>query len=129
MSIESEPRRTETLLIVDDDEALTELVQRMVEREGYNTLVAHNVKTAIELFEANREVIDLVVTDLVMSGEEGRALAFELMRSRPGVRILVSTGLHSDAVQELLDAGVKGVVFKPYQSATLLAKIREAIET
>src|SRR5215831_7539558 len=98
MNTGSEPRSAETLLIVDDDAALTELVQRMVEREGYTTLVAHDVRSALQIFEANGHAIDLVITDLVMAGIDGRALAFEIMRRNPDVHILVSTGLHSGEV-------------------------------
>jgi DNA-binding response OmpR family regulator len=118
----------QTLLIVDDDESLVQLVKKMVERQGYHALVATNAADALEEYHANRATIDLVITDLVMSGTDGRAFARSLLQSNPQVRILVSTGLRDESDMEALkEMGVKGFVFKPYNSSDLVASIREAL--
>ena len=119
---------TRTLLIVDDDESLVQLVKKMVERQGYRALVATSAGDALETYRSNRDGIDLVITDLVMSGTDGRAFARSLLEMNPDVRILVSTGLRNEADMDTLrEMGVKGFVFKPYNSRDLVTGIEEAL--
>ena len=117
-----------TLLIVDDDEALVQLVKKMVERQGYDALIATNAADALEAYQARRDQIDLVITDLVMSGTDGRAFARSLLELNPDVRILVSTGLRDESDMDALRTlGVKGFVFKPYNSRDLVDSIQHAL--
>ena len=128
MSTEAVSRRAGTLLIVDDDEALVELIRRMVERHGYRTLLAGNASDALEAFQTHQSEIDLVITDLVMAGTDGKTFATELIRKYPDIRILVSTGFHDpDDISSLMAAGIKGVIFKPYNSDKLIAGIQQAL--
>jgi CheY-like chemotaxis protein len=128
MSEESKAGAGQTLLIVDDEEMLVELVRRMVVRQGYTAIIATSGDEALDLYEQDKDHIDLVITDLIMPGMDGKTLAEELMRRNPGVRILVSTGFSADKdISSLVEAGVKGVVMKPYQSEQLFEKIREAM--
>src|SRR5213593_497203 len=125
---ESGSGRPETLLIVDDDLALAELLNRIVERHGYEALIATSVEDARKLYESHRERIALVIADLVMAGSDGAALAIELLKGHPGVRLLVSTGLReSPEIDRVLEAGARGVIFKPYQSSELIDKTHEAL--
>ena len=117
-----------TLLIVDDDESLVQLVKKMVERQGYNALIATNAGDALETYKVRRDEINLVITDLVMSGTDGRAFARSLLEVNPDVRILVSTGLRDETDMEALrQLGVKGFVFKPYNSHDLVESIQSAL--
>jgi len=119
----------ETLLIVDDEEILVELLRRMVERQGYRALSALSAEEALRVYEEHKDEIDLVISDLIMPDMDGRALARELMRRDPDIRILISTGFSAaNDITDLLEQGVKGVVMKPYQSQQLLSRIREALE-
>jgi two-component system, cell cycle sensor histidine kinase and response regulator CckA len=128
MSGEERSSAGQTLLIVDDEEMLVELVRRMVIRQGYSALIATSGEEALSLYEQDKDKINLVITDLIMPGMDGKALAEELMRRDPNVRILVSTGFSADSdISSLVEAGVKGVVMKPYQSEQLFEKIREAM--
>lgn len=117
-----------TLLIVDDDESLVQLVKKMVERQGFAAQVATSAEDALETYRASRDDIALVITDLVMSGTDGRAFARSLLDLNPDVRILVSTGLRNEADMDALrELGVKGFVFKPYNSRDLVSSIEEAL--
>ena len=117
-----------TLLIVDDDESLVQLVKKMVERQGFQALISTNAADALETYQSNRDQIDLVITDLVMSGTDGRAFARNLLLLDPRVRILVSTGLRNESDMDALrEMGVKGFVFKPYNSRDLVSSIQEAL--
>src|SRR5947207_2675105 len=129
MDADDAPRRAEKLLIVDDDEPLLALLGRMLERHGYCTVMANDAKEALTAYREQCGSIDAVITDLVMSGTDGRSFARDLLGLDPDVKILVSTGMsNSRDMSELLDMGVKGFVFKPYNSRDLIAKIQETLE-
>src|ERR1051325_7322454 len=128
MADEARPGEGKTLLIVDDEERLVELLRRMVLRQGYEALVANSAEEGLQVYEQNRDRIDLVITDLVMPGMDGKALAQELLRRDPTIRILISTGFSAESdIASLLEGGVRGVVMKPYQGEQLFSKIREAL--
>jgi CheY-like chemotaxis protein len=118
----------ETLLIVDDEEVLVELLHRLVERHGYKALSAMSGREALRLFDENRDKIDLVITDLMMPEMDGKQLAKELLKRDPSVRILISTGYSEPTdISYLMDAGARGVVMKPYQADRLLVAIQSAL--
>ena len=117
-----------TLLLVDDEEMLVELLRRMLHRRGYETIVAYGAKEGLAAYEENKDKIDLVITDLVMPGTDGRALAEELMRRDSNLPILVSTGFSAEGdIDALRMQGIKGVVMKPYQSEQLFSMLRDAL--
>lgn len=129
MANEADSGRTETLLIIDDEEMLIELLSRMVTRQGYKAIVATSAHQALKEYDEHSEEIDLVITDLVMPVMNGKKLAEELLKRDPSTKILVSTGFSAHAdISDLLEEGVLGVVMKPYQSDQLFAKIREALD-
>ncbi len=76
------------VLVVDDEEGLRDLVCRTLRDEGYRTLEAAHGGEALELVETGPETIDLVVTDIVMPGMDGRELGRRLAQSRPTLPIL-----------------------------------------
>jgi two-component system, cell cycle sensor histidine kinase and response regulator CckA len=120
--------RTQTLLIVDDEEMLVELLRRMLIRQGYEVIATTNANEALQLYSRNEAGIALVITDLVMPEMDGRRLAEELLRRNPETRILISTGFSAaNDITSLLETGVKGIVIKPYQSEQLFEKVREAL--
>ena len=117
-----------TVLVVDDEEMLVELVCRMVQRRGFQTVTATEAQEALRIYDQRAAEIDLVITDLMMPGMDGRALASELLRKNPTVRILVSTGYGATADLSDVEAmGIRGVVMKPYQSEQLLEMVDRAL--
>ena len=76
------------VLVVDDERGVRDLVCRTLRGEGYRTLEASHGGEALELVEAGAETIDLVVTDVVMPGMDGRELGRRLAQSRPTLPIL-----------------------------------------
>jgi DNA-binding response OmpR family regulator len=117
-----------TLLIVDDEEMLVELLHRLVTRHGFTALSALSGTEALGVFEANRGQIDLVITDLMMPDMDGKQLAQELLRRDPTIRILISTGYSEPTdITYLLEAGARGVVMKPYQADRLFKAIDAAL--
>jgi DNA-binding response OmpR family regulator len=120
---------TETLLVVDDEALILDLLQRALERRGYRVLTASSVSEALTLYAENRERIALVITDLIMPDMDGAALVRQLLQGDPDIPILVSTGFISESeIIQWQTAGVRGVVHKPYQTNELLATIRSLLD-
>jgi PAS domain S-box-containing protein len=118
---------TETVLVVEDVEALRGLVVRMLQRQGYTVLVAASAEEALRVFEQNAP-IDIVLTDAVMPGLSGPELVTRLMKRRPNFRAILMSGHMEDAIMQhaLLNPGI---VFlpKPFTSEALGRKIREVL--
>jgi CheY-like chemotaxis protein len=116
-----------TVLVVDDEPALRKLAQAILQRSGYQVLMAEDGREAVEVFRQHSDTITAILLDMtmpVMSGEE----AFRRIRKiRADVPILVSTGYGEVATRELFDSGtVVGFVQKPYTAARLCERIRTA---
>jgi signal transduction histidine kinase len=104
------------VLLVDDDDQLRRLTERMLRNAGYHVVPAANGPEAIA--EARREPFDIVLTDLVMPGMSGRDLARELVRDHPQIRVIFMSGYH--AGNPLPDWQF---IAKPFDRQILLAKI------
>ncbi|MDB4932326.1 MAG: Blue-light-activated protein, partial [Myxococcaceae bacterium] len=119
---------TQTVLVVDDAEGLRELTRRLLERLGYNVLVAGNADEALGIF-ATGEQIDLLLTDVVMPGSSGPQLSKELVARRPGLRVLYMSGYTDEAIVQhgVLNPGV-ALLNKPFTLGTLATKLREVLD-
>jgi PAS domain S-box-containing protein len=121
---------SETVLVAEDEEAVRHLVCRVLRAKGYRVLEARHAEAALELAAATAEPIDLLVSDLVMPGLGGRALADRLLNLRPALRVLFITGYAPEAVerQGRLPAG-HGLLEKPFTADQLAHKVRETLTT
>jgi len=121
-------RGDESILIVEDDALVREYVVTQVNRLGYDTLAASNGTEALAIIDGP-ERIDLMFTDVIMpGGMNGRQLATEAQRRRPGLKILFTSGYTENAIVHhgRLDAGVL-LLPKPYISSDLARMIRTAL--
>ena len=118
---------SETTLIVEDDDAVRPLMRQILGRAGYTVLEARDGDEALTVARRHQGPIDLVVTDVVMPGLGGRALAARLTADRPSVRVLYTSGYAIDPVRD--DAG-NGLLFlaKPFLPQELVAKVREILD-
>ena len=117
----------ETVLLVEDEDAVRAACRRILERAGFNVLEASNGPQA--LAEVAEESIDLLLTDVVMPGGlTGRELANSLQQNRPGLKVLFMSGYNADAIatRGILDPGIV-VVEKPFTTSDLLSKVREVL--
>ena len=119
----------ETVLLVEDEPTILELGEMMLKKFGYRVLSAGSARDAIALAEAHQESIDLLVTDVVMPGMNGRELAQRLQEMRPGLKCLFMSGYTADVIAPngALDSGVH-FIQKPFSVQSLAAKVREALE-
>jgi two-component system cell cycle sensor histidine kinase/response regulator CckA len=122
-------RGSETVLVVEDEEAVRSLSRRALEAGGYTVLAAADGADAVRLVERYGGPIHLVLTDVVMPGMSGRELADRLVQRRPGLRVLYMSGYPGDAIvhRGALDPGT-AFLQKPFMPDDLTRKVREVLD-
>jgi two-component system cell cycle sensor histidine kinase/response regulator CckA len=123
------PGGTETILVVEDDEALREIVSELLREAGYRVIVAAHGEEALGVGAQNGGPPDLVITDVVMPRMTGRALSEQLRALGPRLRVLFMSGYTDAAVlyQGLLEPGT-AFLQKPFGPEALLRKVREVLD-
>ena len=119
---------SEAVLVAEDDEALRAYTCEILTELGYRVLEAKDAQSALQVLDKNN--VDLLFTDVVMpGGMNGRELADEAVRRRPGLKVLFTTGYTRNAIVHhgRLDADVD-LVGKPYTFAELSAKVRAMLD-
>ncbi|WP_262269251.1 PAS domain-containing protein [Microvirga yunnanensis] len=119
----------ETVLIVEDEPVIRDLIIEVLQDLGYRTLAAVDGPTGLSVLRSQQGRIDLLVTDLGLPGINGRDLADEARDARPGLKVLFITGYAENAalVSGFLKPGME-VVTKPFAVEALAARIRSIIE-
>jgi two-component system cell cycle sensor histidine kinase/response regulator CckA len=124
------PKGSETILLVDDESFLCNLGREMLERFGYTVLMADSGEHAIEIYKEKGERISIIILDLIMPGMGGKKCLEKLLRIDPAVKVVIASGYSLNKTrQEVLDAGAKGFISKPYELTQILKVIREALAT
>ena len=120
--------RGETILIVEDDDGVREYASDILRDLNYQVIEAKDSASAMRLLEADRP-FDLMLTDVVLPGISGRALADEVIRRRPGAKVIFMTGYSRNAIvhQGRLDRGTE-LISKPLTEATVARKIRQVLD-
>jgi len=127
MSLRS--RAGETVLLVEDGDALREVLERVLEELGYTVCVARDGEEALALSATHQGPIDLLVTDVVMPNMGGRELALELWKARPETRVLFMSGYTEDAIlHQGLRRSTVGFIGKPFRPDFLASKVREMLD-
>jgi signal transduction histidine kinase len=123
------PTGTETILVVDDEEMVLALGQRVLELCGYTVLMAEDGFQALEVYQAYRGEIGLVVLDVVMPQMGGLECLHRLRELDPQVKVLISTGYTARGLaQKLVAEGALGVVEKPFQIQDFATAVRTTID-
>ncbi len=122
-------RGGETILLVDDEEALRELGRQTLEGMGYQVVTADRGERALELFKEGRGRIDLVVMDLGMPGMGGHKCLKEILAIDPGARVVIASGYSANGqVKASLELGAAGYLAKPFRRIDLLATVRQVLD-
>jgi PAS domain S-box-containing protein len=117
-----------TVLLVDDEETIRAVGQRMLEHLGFRVLTATNGQEALDIFRNRADEIACILLDLTMPSMDGEECFRELRRICPDVCVILSSGYNEqEVVNRFAGKGLAGFVQKPYRAATLAAKIREAM--
>jgi two-component system cell cycle sensor histidine kinase/response regulator CckA len=118
----------ETILLVEDEEAVRNLTVEILKLGGYKVLAAPDGQEALELFRREGEAVDLVVTDVVMPGLSGPEMAGELRRERPGLKVLFISGYTDRELWAGQEEEGMAFLSKPFRPAELNAVIRELLD-
>lgn len=123
-------RGRETILLVEDEANLRRLIHQYLENQGYRILDAEDGAAALQIAAGHGGTIDLLLTDVVMPGMNGRELAAQITAQRPEVRVLYISGYTENAIGHdgLLDAGVN-LLQKPFSLPTLKDRVRELLDS
>ncbi len=127
-TLQTIPDGNEHILFVDDDPALAELGGKLLTTLGYRVVTETDPQAALQRFTDAAQSFDLVITDLIMPGLSGEALANEILKLEPDMPIIACTGF-SERLSEtrLIEAGIKGVLYKPITIYHLANGIRQAL--
>ena len=117
-----------TILIVDDERMVADVGAKMIEKLGYEALVARSGEEALDLYRKEGQRIDLVVLDMVMPGMGGGETFNRLRAMHPDVRVILSSGYSMEGrAMEILDRGCKGFIQKPFDLHELSARLEEVL--
>jgi len=117
-----------TILVVDDEPGVRTLVRAVLAAQGYEIVVAGDAETARVLAGDGARAIDLLLTDMVMPGVSGTALARDLVTTRPDLKVLFMSGFADPTLfgADRLEPGSQ-FLQKPFKPAALTAKVREVL--
>ena len=123
-------RGSETILLVEDEDAVRGLTRRCLEASGYTVLQAASAEEALPIAAGHAGQLDLLLTDVIMPGASGPELARRLLEKRPGTRVLYVSGYTDTSMvsQDSLDDGAY-FLQKPFTPESLARKVREILDT
>jgi CheY-like chemotaxis protein len=122
-------RGSETILLVDDEEFVSELGARILRKAGYTVLTAEDGQEALNLFKNERSRISLVILDLIMPKMGGKDCLKGLLAIDPKLKVLVASGLSGNAsTTDSIEMGAKGFVSKPFRIKELLGQVRKILD-
>ena len=123
------PTGDESILFIDDEQALAKLGKQILERLGYDVVTTTSSIEALELFRTQPDQFDLVITDMTMPNMTGKRLSQEMTRIRPDVPIIICTG-YSDRVIVVpgKESGIRKVLLKPLVTKDLADTVRKVLD-
>jgi PAS domain S-box-containing protein len=119
---------SETVLVVEDEDALREVARRILERNGYAVLTSSGGQEAIALAERHRGAIDLLLTDVIMPKMLGKEVAARIGEIRPGTPVLYMSGYARPVLGSTLGEEIE-LIEKPFSEQLLLSKVRTLLDT
>ena len=118
----------ETILLVDDEEMIIDVGVQLLEKLGYTVLEARGGKEAIQIYQENKDNIDMIILDMIMPDIGGSETYDKIKTMDPEVKVLLSSGYSVDGqATEILKKGCNGFIQKPFNLKRLSRKIREVL--
>jgi two-component system cell cycle sensor histidine kinase/response regulator CckA len=128
-SVSSAPKGTETVLVVEDQDGIRDIVRESLRRNGYRVLIAIDGNEALQIANSYPDPIHLLVTDLVMPNIGGRELAQRLTPQRPAMKVLFMSGYSEDSALDIEEAGASAAVLqKPFSLDVLARSVRRVLD-
>ena len=126
--VETETTGTETILVVDDEEIIRQLLQESLYRAGYKVIPAEDGEMALKILEDRHNDIDLIILDMIMPRMSGVKTLSELEKINGNSKVLIATGYSKPVEVEQLKGKISGILQKPFKVHTLLAKVRSILD-
>jgi len=120
----------ETVLLVDDEDVITDVGEDILKTLGYKALIARSGKEAIEIYKKNKDTIDIVILDMIMPGIGGGETYDRVKEINLDIKVLLSSGysINGEAT-EILKRGCNGFIQKPFNMKQLAEKIRDILDS
>ena len=116
---------TETILLVEDEGFVREVASEVLKSAGYNVLAAKSAIEASHVYDQHGSSVNLLLTDVILPGENGRALASRLKRQNPALLVLLITGY---AKQMVTSQRQPECLSKPFSASVILRKVRQLLD-
>jgi two-component system cell cycle sensor histidine kinase/response regulator CckA len=114
---------------VDDEDMILDVGTQILEKMGHKVMKAKSGQEAIEIYEKHRDLINLVILDMIMPGVGGGETYDRIKTINPEVKVLLSTGYSINGqATEILERGCNGFIQKPFRMKELSHKIREVLD-
>jgi CheY-like chemotaxis protein len=119
----------ETILLVDDEQALRTIGARTLEDKGYRVLTAGSGEEALEIYRQKGAQLDLLIMDLGMPGMGGYKCLKAILAIDPGAKVIIASGYSANGqVKDALETGAAGYVGKPFRRVDLLTTVRGVLD-
>ncbi len=129
MKVRGGSQSNETILLVEDEEMLLELVKTVLEEEGFHVLSAKDCEEALDLYNHHRNEIAVVVSDMGLPKLSGWEVLHKMREINPNAKVILASGYSDPKIEsEMMKEGAKDYVAKPYDTDEISRKIREVIE-
>jgi len=125
---EENSNRQSVILFADDDALCLDVGVKILKKLGYSVLQARNGQEALDVFESNKNTVDLVILDMRMPHNGGRAFD-QLKQIKSDVKVLIASGYTEDRViRDMFEQGCVGFIQKPFSINVLSSKITKALK-
>ena len=123
------PHGTETVLLVDDEEAIRDVARAALADKGYRVLETASGEEALQVYQSGMDSIDLVILDIGMPGMGGHQCLQRLMALDPKVKVIIASGYSKNgSIKSTIENGAKSFVAKPFSQAELLNTVRQVLD-
>jgi signal transduction histidine kinase len=123
------PRGTETIIVVEDEKSVRELIVKLLERQGYRVFAFGNGPEALTWVRTSADTVHMLITDVIMPGMNGKELAETVKSLRPAIRVLYSSGYTANVIVHhgVLKPGVEFIA-KPFAASALATRVRDLLD-
>jgi CheY-like chemotaxis protein len=122
-------RGTETILLVDDEDEVLDVGEKMLKEMGYKVFLARSGNEAVKIYKKRRDEISLVILDMIMPGMGGGETYDRMKENNPKVKVLLSSGYSVDGkAAEILRCGCDGFIQKPFNMKELSREVRDILD-
>ena len=124
--MQNKQNKIKTVLLADDEYHILDMLGDMLEISGYSCIKASDGEEALKLFKKNRDIIDMLILDILMPKMSGVELYNEIIKIKPDIKILFISGYtEKDEIQKFLKENKLNYINKPFQFEVMLEKIKK----